>query len=328
MPTWKAKLAADDRVVQNDSVVKDSSLQSTSICGLCGQADVLRNSHILPAFVFRWLRETSATGHIRSIGNINLRIQDGEKKSWLCSNCEVILGRDERDFSSKLFYPWQSGTRTVEYQSWLLRFCTSISWRVLTHCKGSNAEHQYSADEDRLAEKAELVWRNFLLGRRNSIGKFEQHLLPLDLIEKTTISELPDNINRYLTRNIEMDVLGGPGTFMTYAKLGGFAIFGMMRKSRNWGGTRVYGYQGRIEPQTYTLPGAVMHFFMDRARMSKAALGEMTPAQVAKIDVALMSDLDRFANSPFMRAAKADVAMFGEQAILRSPPSPSGKQSK
>jgi hypothetical protein len=289
-------------------------------CALCGQPAALRNSHILPAFVFRWLRDTSSTGHIRTTDNINQRVQDGWKKHWLCASCEEILSRDEREFASRLFHPWQSGNLSIEYHSWLQRFCTSISWRVLSHCKGNNPNHVYSPEEDRFAASAEQVWREYLLGKRKSIGKFEQHILPLDIIEDTTISDLPDNINRYLARHVEMDIIGDKKMMMTYAKLGGFAIFGMIRQYRKWEGTRVYGDRGTIAPRRYTLPGEMLGFFKDRARHVKAALEELTPTQAAKIDAALLGGIDRAANSPHMRAIMADAAMFGRQAILRKRP--------
>lgn len=155
------------------------------------------------------------------------------------------------------------------------------------------------------------------MGRRSTVGKFEQHLLPLDVIESTTVPELPPNFNRYFARNIEMDIVAGAGTFMTYAKLGGFAIFGMMRQPRRWEGTRVFGQQGRLEPRRYSVPGALMWYFIERAQKSKEALADLSPRQLAKIDAAIVGNIDSAAKSPHLRALMADVAMFGEDAILR-----------
>lgn len=286
-------------------------------CGLCEQPNDLRMSHVLPAFVYRWLRETSITGHIRSVRTINQRTQDGDKKPWFCAECEQLIGKDETAFASKVFHPWLAGNNQISYQSWLIRFCTSVSWRVLKHVKDMNPEHQYTATEEKLAAKADQVWRDFLLGRRSTVGKFEQHLLPLDVIESTTIPDLPSNINRYLSRNIEMDIIGGAGTFMTYAKLGGFAIFGMMRPPRRWEGTRIYGQQGRLEPRRYSVPGALMWYFIERAQLSKNALTGMSPRQLSKVDAAIIDNIDHEAKTPHLRALMADVAMFGEEAVLR-----------
>lgn len=289
-----------------------------SICALCKQPATLRNSHILPAFVFRWLRETSSTGHIRSTDNIDRRVQDGEKKPWLCADCEKLLSHDEREFATKLFHPWQAGTYSVEYQAWLQRFCVSISWRILMRCKGRNPDHKYTAQEERCTADAERIWRDYLLRRRSSIGKFVQHLLPLDIIESTTIPNLPDNINRYLARHVDMDIIGSSKTMMTFAKLGGFVIFGMIRQHRKWDGTRVFGERGRIAPREMAVDGGILNYLMDRARMVKTAQDRMSPAQVAKVEAALLSNIEKVVKSPHMRAVMADATLFGEQAILRT----------
>lgn len=288
------------------------------ICALCREPARLHMSHILPAFVFRWLRETSATGHIRSIQDVNRRVQDGDKKPWLCGKCEAALGRDEREFSTKLFLPFLEGTNTVAYGPWLQRFCVSVSWRVLAHLKGTNPDQRYTDEQEQQATKAEKVWRDYLLGNRESLAGFDQHLLPLDIIEDTTFPDLPENINRFLARNVEMDVIGGRSEFMTYAKLGRFVIFGMMKRPRQaWGGTRVFGNSGQIAPRTYSLPASIMYFLMDRARLSNEAISQMSEKQVDKVDAAILANIDRVVNSEQMRAMVADAAMFGEQAILR-----------
>lgn len=41
--------------------------------GLCGETKPLRNSHIIPKFVFDWIKETG-TGALRSGQNMNIRI--------------------------------------------------------------------------------------------------------------------------------------------------------------------------------------------------------------------------------------------------------------
>ena len=53
-------------------------------CRLCGAVSELQESHVLPAFIYRWLRDTSANGHMRSGEMPNKRIQDGHKRYWLC----------------------------------------------------------------------------------------------------------------------------------------------------------------------------------------------------------------------------------------------------
>lgn len=97
-------------------------------CRLCSADRNLQNSHILPAFIYRWLCRTSATGYIRSGAEPNRRVQDGEKRQWLCSSCEGILSKYEKKFAERLFHPFVKNSFTQRrYGDWLLKFCVSIS---------------------------------------------------------------------------------------------------------------------------------------------------------------------------------------------------------
>jgi hypothetical protein len=62
-------------------------------------------SHANPAFVYKWLKETSATGSLRSGERPNLRAQDGHKAYWLCRKCEEALNAFETPFATKVFHP-------------------------------------------------------------------------------------------------------------------------------------------------------------------------------------------------------------------------------
>ena len=59
-------------------------------CALCGSKNPLLMSHIIPKFVAQWLRETSATGYLRS-GYTNERIQDSFKTNLFIVTLGKIL---------------------------------------------------------------------------------------------------------------------------------------------------------------------------------------------------------------------------------------------
>jgi hypothetical protein len=167
-------------------------------CALCERTAQLQQSHTIPAFVFRWLKSSGPTGHIRNMLEPNKRVQDGVKYPLLCADCEALLSRDEKLFSDRLFYPRLAKSLPVTYSEWLLRFCVSVSWRVLLEKKGRNALTRYSEVQQRSLQKAERIWRGFLLGSEPNPRGFEQHFLPFDLIKEMTAPNPPDNINRYL----------------------------------------------------------------------------------------------------------------------------------
>ena len=80
-------------------------MMPTSPCRLCGATKELQESHILPGFVFRWKKETSATGYLRFGQQPNLRVQDGVKLHLLCRDCEQRFNNWETEFANRIFHP-------------------------------------------------------------------------------------------------------------------------------------------------------------------------------------------------------------------------------
>ena len=170
-------------------------------CVLCANSSDLRASHIIPGFVVDWLRNTSATGHFRLSENPNLRIQDGLKPRMLCSNCEQMFAPWEKTFAEKCFVPINRGSvPSIRYGPWMLKFSTSVSWRVLRLFKAAGLLSEAPGDVQVQVDLALRAWKLFLFGERPHPGRHEQHMILADVIESSSDPDLPTNMNRYLTR--------------------------------------------------------------------------------------------------------------------------------
>ncbi|MGY4629098.1 hypothetical protein ACVWY3_006854 [Bradyrhizobium sp. USDA 4486] len=89
-------------------------------------------------------------------------------------------------------------------------------------------------------ERALETWSRFLRGRYKHTGEFELHVLTFDEIESSSFPMSTPNINRYLTRAIDIDLAANSSTCFSYSKLGPFAIFGFVQSHPGqWRGTRV-----------------------------------------------------------------------------------------
>uniref|UniRef100_UPI0035B1D2EB hypothetical protein n=1 Tax=Hylemonella sp. TaxID=2066020 RepID=UPI0035B1D2EB len=289
-------------------------------CRLCGENRPLLLSHILPAFVFRWKRESSGGSHLRSTEEPNLRVQDGLKMYWLCAQCEERFSKDEREFATRIFYPYlQDSASQYPYGPWMLRFCASVSWRLVRLAlEQDRFKDGWTAREVERCREAELVWREFLMGERTHPGEFRQHLLPLDVIEKGSRGDAP-NINRYLTRMIQMDLCRGSSSIFTFAKLGRFIIFGMIQPdSQRWIGTKVNANGGEIGPRSYQLPRALWDYMNQKARDAAFALSSVSERQQSKIDESFRKNIDGFIGSDAFRAMDADVSTFGDAVFSRT----------
>jgi hypothetical protein len=286
-------------------------------CLLCQQEAELRHSHILPAFAFRWLRESSGNGFLRSSATPNRRTQDGEKRHWLCFDCEHLFGESEKAFAEQLFHPYLANSGgEYRYAHWLSRFCVSVSWRVLQRFLEGEHFGDWDTESIECARRAELAWREYLIGSRRRPGEYHQHILPLDAIEDTSAPMSP-NINRYLMRAIAMDICRGTRFIFTFAKLGRFVILGIVRDSgmNELRGTLVHPAQGMIRPRKYYLPRALMDYLNDKAQTMLDALSSMSDRQQQTVDTTFRANVDKFLGSDAFKAMNTDVEMFGRDAF-------------
>lgn len=83
---------------------------STSICKLCLQEKVLRNSHILPEFMYQYIYDTdikrflSLQINITKLEDAKRRIeQKGIREYLLCQNCETLLSTYE-NYAAETIY--------------------------------------------------------------------------------------------------------------------------------------------------------------------------------------------------------------------------------
>ncbi len=287
-------------------------------CPLCGQSSDLQLSHIIPSFVFQWLRDSSATGHIRFLEAPNVRVQDGWKPRMLCSGCEQRFAAWEKSFAEKCFVPILNGTADrIRYRSWMLKFATSVSWRVLQAFKAIDGLAGFPPILVSTADTALNEWGEFLLDRQPHPGRHEQHLLLVDAIESTTVADTPANINRYLLRAIEVYVAYTPSSAITYAKMGRFVLFGFieMPHPRRWKGTKLNANEGVFGVTDTQLPSSIGTFIMDRARRTAEKYAGMSDRQHDRIGETYQRDLDRAADSESLRALHHDVLLFGQEAF-------------
>ncbi len=293
----------------------------SSSCALCAECAPLCVSHVLPAFIFRWLRKSSATGHFRFVQSPDRRVQDGIKLPLLCEECEGRLNQFETAFATGLFHPWNANSGTpIRYGSWLLKFCVSISWRVLKYVEDQTGLQHLDPAQKESAKAAMERWSNFILGIEPHPGPFEQHLLPLDPVESYSINEMPNNINRYFLRAVEMDLPRGAKSAYTYAKFGKFALFGFIQPpAQKWVGTKVHVRSGLIAPREYQLPRELMDYFSERARRYGEASARISDKQQDKIEGEIFRNVDRLKSSATLDAMLHDQRLFGADAILNRP---------
>jgi hypothetical protein len=133
-------------------------------CQLCLGIRELRESHVIPAFVGRWMKkDLGGAVFVRAADPGDVR-QDTSKVALLCLACELRFSPWEGYFRQRIFDPFLNRQRyNFERDKRLERFVTSLSWRVavvlLRHF------HEVVDPPDRMARVDALLeqWRLYLL---------------------------------------------------------------------------------------------------------------------------------------------------------------------
>jgi len=297
-----------------------SNVQGTEQeCLLCLKLADLQRSHIVPAFVFRWLKQNSISGTLRSGQAPNRRIQDGPKRDWLCRKCESRLSKWETLFASQLFYPiLEDGRATHCYSSWMALFCTSLCWRTLKLAQVEVECNFLQADRPSLVKEALHCWEEFMLGRVKEPGKFELHFVPLDGIVSEVAAELHPFINRYLSLGVDAEILEDVENLIVYVKLPSMVILGMIQPNslKAWKDTQIRSKKGTICPLVSPLPKVFFDFLNHRSNLLASMSEELSQSQQNNITSVLETDLSITARSAFAKALRQDIGLSGVSAAL------------
>lgn len=220
-------------------------------CALCKTDGVLEESHIIPKFVFRYLKKT-AFGNMRSSENPNLIMQDSEKHYMLCGNCEDKFSLAEMEFSKSIFYPFQNHNKNnFQYDKWLYYFITSVNWRCLYYRLADFIrDESLELDELEFYLKNEKIMRDFLLDNINSLNNIENHILFLEDIKEAGAAYKGKKPHVTFRRSQCCNTYFYPdiNEYATYANLAGIIIISMFSKSKDalWENTEIFNGEGYI----------------------------------------------------------------------------------
>ena len=228
------------------------------MCALCGEDT--RQSHIVSK-VFGENKRSSPTDNVSA--NPAERGRDTEKARTLCDRCKARLSKHETWFADNIFRPFNSGTRTFEYDRNLGLFATWLGWRAL---KSSYDEFKASSNHlVPLIDDAERCWRDVLLGKRQA-SPYESHLLFLGDAEN-----LSDGDDRRRFRAVDATLCASGSRVFAYTKmprmLAVSSIFPL--NMEGWRGTLIKTGGKTTTSQTVDDAG-FRRFYRDRAHAALA----------------------------------------------------------
>lgn len=222
----------------------------TGKCKLCGNKRELCDSHIIPNFVGKWLKDTSVTGFLRQAVNANVRRQDLIKVSLLCRDCEILFSSWETKFKKEVFDVYvdrelnQAGSATgtiksIPYDEWLLKFIISLQWRCLITDNSLNKFKELSNKKKEVYKKLLCTikndWLAYLNGSANNSGESRHYVIFLQNLAFGS-GYLPENINDhvniYLLRSVDTTLAMNKRKMILYTKLGPIVIISALKPSK------------------------------------------------------------------------------------------------
>lgn len=283
-------------------------------CAFCGNPAELKESHIIPGFVYDWLKETSGTGYLRFSQTPNKREQDGLKIPLLCQDCEETFAVWEKYVSENIFKPIHDdpAQRRV-YRKGLAKFSASVSWRVVTFLNSKGGFKHFSDKLKESRDRALQRWKDFLTNKEQNPGSYELHMLPLGGIAETSDPNTPPNMNRYLLRTVDIDAACTKTAAFVYAKMCHLLLIGFieMPTAKHWRGTKLHINRGFIGGKVhYCIPANFAEYLKSRAHRTAQSEGLLSQRQWGKITDAYQKDPDRAANSETIRSMDFDVMLL------------------
>ncbi len=279
-------------------------------CALCDAIYTPEEkSHIVPAFVYRWLKETSSTGRLRYGPQINRPVQDGMKAYLLCGVCEDRLGKHETAFSRGFFHPHMDADEFQTTHSLTdVSFAVGIAWRVLAYMERVAGLPHFRDRHPSAISSASETWKRYLLGNETGLGPHTMQLLPLFGIQAHTMEKMPENINRYLLRAVEIDVVMSDSEAFTYGKLGPLVFIGMIASEdpERWKNTRVEEGKKYMPGKTFEVPGELQEYLQSRARRLAELEGQISQRQWEGIEQRYDANRERAVTSGTLAAHKLD----------------------
>ena len=274
----------------------------SGLCRLCQDSDDLRVSHVLPRFVGRYLKNTSATGFLTAVDRTGKpsRAQDLAKTKLLCDRCESILCESETFFANTVFYPLKQNTlKTIPVDEHFARFAVSVSLRVLWIMQ--IVEHPLAEKWKDELSKLETEWRNYLLRKPDFIvGDNSHHIL---LCSKKLLAVGLKN-SPHLIYNIFRSsayyLFEKFGKAYVFANLAGVQIISMISPPDLPAsqGTQVYPNQtfGVVTPSGIGWGGYFQNL-LELATKLDAAVSRVTDGQQEMINCAMNKDPGRAVTS-------------------------------
>lgn len=267
---------------------------TSSPCALCLSAPRDELSHVIPAFVVRWLKETSPTGFMRTTSNPNLRKQDAIKQPLLCARCEDLFSLWEKKFAEEVFHKIHRGgdkCLTFSCGDWLAKFCVGASWRSMAYLHEANPDVSLPFGHDAQASVATERWRRFVLGNEKFIDPHWQYLLVTDMPVSISDPATRADFGMFMMRGLDCDTMHSANEAYVFTKMCQIVIVGTIcdPNPKQWRGPKVGLSGGSFNcAADNRVSGLLFEYFNSAVATIRKAREEISLSQLQKIETSMI----------------------------------------
>lgn len=290
------------------------------MCKLCGSTAALRNSHIVPKFVGRWMKSTAPIPYMKFTDDIDRRAQDLPTMRMLCDDCESRFSGWETKFANEIFHPHIKGQNILRYRSWLVKFATSLTWRAIQYQRSRNPRDPVEVTS--IVSQMEEHLSRYLLGQERSLSQYSHHIYPLDILDDPIEPGSP-MLNRYLTRTVQTDIIRTRdfSEVLVYVKLPMFMFLAVGEsRQRKWLETSRIKKASTLHPKDHALDVRMLEYMLKQSNLlfeaSKSASPKSRRRTYKAVQQALEKEPDKIADSKWMEALASDYYFYGKDALL------------
>lgn len=252
------------------------------ICKYCQKNKAIENSHIIPSFMYKWLKDTCSSGYIRTTDEPNKRKQDGFKSPLLCRECEVSFSKIEDEFKKSIFiklanYRAPCPPKLLISES-VKKFIYILAWRTLADIYHYCKEHSFTDEE--FGKFPEFLNDIKAFIENGSKTKFKAHLIPCtrDILERL---HLPKADGFYYERTICADprIWDDWERFIIFIKIpfGLIAVELVSNQNDTWVGTQIDNIEYLLLSEIRVVPGCIseyIDFYYDEFKKSRKQITE------------------------------------------------------